>query len=232
MPPPSAEDIMAILGRVAGAQETFQTQLESMGNTVSELATRVQAGLDANTATSARVQDLATELSAHQANFYGSLARLEKTIAASPGQGTSRLTAPKLPITRLGPGHQDWLHSAYNRIAAMDPDAARLLTEPDISFDISGSTRTWHLPLHDVSDPKSVDWPHLNRLVHHCLYGASAGLARSAIDQHIKIVLADNRYTAGNPDYLPDNIGSHPDKQKQLICLSDRRSLQHPKRSW
>ena len=73
MPPPSAEDIMAILGRVAGAQETFQTQLESMGNTVSELSLRVQAGLDANTATSERVRLLATELSAHQTNFYGSL---------------------------------------------------------------------------------------------------------------------------------------------------------------
>ena len=99
MPPPTPYDIMAILGRVAGAQQTFQTQLESMGNTVSELATRVQACLDANTATSTRVQDLATELSAHQTNFYGSLARLEKTIAASPGQGTSRLTAPTAPGT-------------------------------------------------------------------------------------------------------------------------------------
>ena len=90
MPPPSAEDIMAIIGRVAGAQETLQTQLESMGSTVSELSLRVQAGLDANTATSARVQDLATELSTHQTNFYGSLTRLEKTIASNSGQSTSR----------------------------------------------------------------------------------------------------------------------------------------------
>ena len=75
--------------------------------------------------------------------------------------------------------------------------------------------------LHDVSNPTSVDWPHLNRPVHHCLYGASAGLARSAIDQHIKIVLADNRYTAGNSDFLPGSTGSHPDAQKQLVCLSE-----------
>ena len=71
MPPPTPEEIMTILGRVAGAQQTFQNQLESMGNTVSELSLRVQAGLDANAATSTRVADLATELSAHQTNFYG-----------------------------------------------------------------------------------------------------------------------------------------------------------------
>ena len=156
MPPPAtAEEIMAILGSIAGRQEALTTQLETVStavktsnDTVDRLAERVQANMTA-------IDNLGQQQSTFITNFGGQLARLETSLTAtntavakladnSPTSSASPSSSQiKLATTRLGPGHQDWLRSAFSRIASTNANAARLLVEPELSFEMINSQRRW-----------------------------------------------------------------------------------------